>query len=530
MIRDCESASEPEQPQVSIQPKFGDKTSQRLRQRFLVWSVAIASSLTTTAAVTLVPSPAWAQEEPATTEKSAEEQKKEKRAEQERFAKEFNALLQKKDFKQAGEMLDAAIADDPHEARFVSMNLSLAVNQIRVDKSAGLARLKALKEDLLARDKLDTQSAMALSSIAMYLTNSSDAPLDENLEMLSTIEAKLEEASDLPGVTQAKRTVLTSKVRLLTSAGKPEDAKSLFDRLIEESRQAIDPEKSATISQLVSNVTLFESLLGAEYPAEAEELRAEAQALALNALSKDDAGYIDYITYYNLHAPLASRLASSDPMQAAQVYDDLEAKLDDLKERVDEATGKQLARYVGTIKSSRDRLQAALEREKLVGTNAPPLDATHFIGMPKTSMEDLKGKVVLLDFWAVWCGPCIATFPHLTEWHEKYSSKGLTIVGITKFYNYQWDDEAGRATSVRGESVAEEDELAMLEKFREAYGLHHGFAVLPKTSEYSQAFHVTGIPTAVLLDKEGKIRMIKVGSGEANAQALQAEIEALLGQ
>ena len=56
----------------------------------------------------------------------------------------------------------------------------------------------------------------------------------------------------------------------------------------------------------------------------------------------------------------------------------------------------------------------------------------------------------------------------------------------------------------------------------------HGFVVTPEESEYSSQFLVTGIPQAVLLDKEGKIRMIRVGSGEANAIALEEMIVELL--
>lgn len=179
--------------------------------------------------------------------------------------------------------------------------------------------------------------------------------------------------------------------------------------------------------------------------------------------------------------------------------------------------------------SMRDRLKTALAREALIGTEAPEIKADHFIATAPVTMADLRGKVVLLDFWAVWCGPCIATFPHLIEWHEKYADKGLVILGQTSFYNYTWDESTGKASHAEG-AAPPADELAMLEKFRESHQLRHGFLVSRKASGYTKPFAVSMIPQAVLIDKQGKIQLIRVGSSKANAKAVEKKIEELLAQ
>lgn len=143
---------------------------------------------------------------------------------------------------------------------------------------------------------------------------------------------------------------------------------------------------------------------------------------------------------------------------------------------------------------------------------------------------DLKGKVVLLDFWAAWCGPCVMTLPHLREWHEKYADKGLVIVGLTRYYNYTWDDEAGRPKRLSAdEKATPEQENEMLAKFAEHHNLHHRIAI-QKDETLSDYYVVSGIPHVVLVDREGKIRLFRIGSGEANATAIKEMIEELIAE
>ena len=154
-------------------------------------------------------------------------------------------------------------------------------------------------------------------------------------------------------------------------------------------------------------------------------------------------------------------------------------------------------------------------------------------------------KPVVVDFWAIWCGPCIATFPHLREWQENYSEKGLVIVGVTRYYGYEWNDETNRPSrpvkkpvvAKEGEKkeetekdpvVTHEDEQVMLKKFAEFHGLKHRFALQSDDSPVAKHYGVTGIPQAVVIDRQGIVRLIRVGSGPANAKALHDMIEKLL--
>jgi thiol-disulfide isomerase/thioredoxin len=68
-----------------------------------------------------------------------------------------------------------------------------------------------------------------------------------------------------------------------------------------------------------------------------------------------------------------------------------------------------------------------------VGSSAPAVEPEEWVNFPGAtpSWAALKGRAILVDRWATWCGPCIASIPHLNEWHEKYEKKGLAIVGVT---------------------------------------------------------------------------------------------------
>jgi len=225
-----------------------------------------------------------------------------------------------------------------------------------------------------------------------------------------------------------------------------------------------------------------------------------------------------------------SSLASSDPKKAEKELAAAKEFLEGVAEN--SASDEEIQRAVRLGNRLFNQLEEMIEDEKklveLIGKDAAPL-APHITawvnGQPLTQ-EDLEGKVVLLDFWAVWCGPCIATFPHLRQWHEEYSDDGLVIIGLTRYYDMKWDEEAGRATRSTDE-VPAEDEQAMLKKFAEEHNLEHVFAV-QEDRTLSDFYAVSGIPHVVLIDREGKVRLVKVGAGEENAEEIGQMIEELI--
>jgi len=231
--------------------------------------------------------------------------------------------------------------------------------------------------------------------------------------------------------------------------------------------------------------------------------------------------------YYRKASGELSGLARTQPAVAEKKLKAMKTFLAGIKEKSkDPVAGRLIDRYITAAASFERRIESGKKIQALIGKDAIDLDAQAWVNGKPLAPKDLKGKVVLLDFWAVWCGPCIATFPHLREWQEKYADKGLVIIGLTRYYNYKWDDEAERPRRVT-DGVEPEEEHGMLLQFAAHHKLKHRFAI-QKDRTVSGYYGVTGIPQVVVIDRKGKIRIIRVGSGGKNAKDVEKMIQQLL--
>ena len=222
-------------------------------------------------------------------------------------------------------------------------------------------------------------------------------------------------------------------------------------------------------------------------------------------------------------------IARAEPEKADQLMGSAKQLIEKLKPDADEKTKTQFDALERTLASIGSSIKHGHELAALIGKPAPVLNIEDWANGDALQADDLKGKVVLLDFWAIWCGPCVATFPHLREWQEHYADKGLVIIGMTQYYNFKWDEDAGKP--VRGkekDEVSHEDEQAMLKHFAEFHRLQHRFAIQTEGHSVTQDFAIKGIPQAVVIDRQGVVRLIRVGSGSKNAKAIHDMIEKLL--
>jgi thiol-disulfide isomerase/thioredoxin len=164
------------------------------------------------------------------------------------------------------------------------------------------------------------------------------------------------------------------------------------------------------------------------------------------------------------------------------------------------------------------RLSRREKHYKLLGSPAPefPEFDVWLPGKPVTFAQ-LRGKVVMIDFWAMWCGPCITAFPSIKEWHQEFGKDGFEILGATRYYG----DEVGAKTP--------NEEIDLLKAFRAKYALPYDF-VVAKDQILQNLYGATALPTAVLIDRKGIIRYIETGTGPTRLVEMRAMIVKLLAE
>lgn len=140
----------------------------------------------------------------------------------------------------------------------------------------------------------------------------------------------------------------------------------------------------------------------------------------------------------------------------------------------------------------------------LLGKQAPAFETTALDGKP-VKLADLAGKVVVLDFWATWCGPCVKALPAISATAAKYKDQGVV------FY-----------------AVNQQEEAPIIKEFLAAQKLSAVPVALDMEGKLGAAFGVEGIPQTVIIDKNGKMQVIHVGAGADIGTQLAKELDAVL--
>ena len=149
-------------------------------------------------------------------------------------------------------------------------------------------------------------------------------------------------------------------------------------------------------------------------------------------------------------------------------------------------------------------------------SSAPELTVAELIGQGPVKLSELRGKVVLIDFWATWCTFCVKTMPRLNALHEKYKDRGLRIIGLNEFEGH-----------IKGQPATRAEELEYFRQFKRRMNVTYDFAVAADAHN-DGSFGVAGLPTAVLVDRRGRVRFLTIGASDEEAELLKKMLVKLL--
>ena len=123
------------------------------------------------------------------------------------------------------------------------------------------------------------------------------------------------------------------------------------------------------------------------------------------------------------------------------------------------------------------------------------------------TLSKLRGKVVLVDFWATWCGPCRESTPHLIQLYKTYREKGFEVIGM---------------------SVDKEDETESVNRFVKAMDIPYPVVIAPQ--EVARNYGVSGLPTSFIIDREGRLREKIPGFNSTIAQHMAAKVAEIISE
>ena len=137
-----------------------------------------------------------------------------------------------------------------------------------------------------------------------------------------------------------------------------------------------------------------------------------------------------------------------------------------------------------------------------LGNQPSPINAAQDVSLPlesyhlPTKLSGFRGKVVLIDFWATWCGPCRISIPEVARLYDKYKDRGFQVIGVSED-----EDRSGVPTT--------EKEL----------GMHYPVVFATDIPDIGNAFPHSGIPAMYLIDKRGNVSWHQEGySGQENLE------------
>lgn len=178
-------------------------------------------------------------------------------------------------------------------------------------------------------------------------------------------------------------------------------------------------------------------------------------------------------------------------------------------------------RWRSQLEEGLKKLDSPFAKGQLLNSVAPEINFLWLSSGKEQKLSDFRGQVVVIDFWATWCGPCVASFPKIAEVVKHYEGKPVKFIGVTSVQGMMMME----GVPVETRDLAHEVEL--MPKYMKEKSITWPIAI-SKEDVFNADYGVQGIPNMVIIDKEGVVRHIGINPLSLSFEAKKALIDPLL--
>ncbi|MCX6936083.1 MAG: TlpA disulfide reductase family protein, partial [Verrucomicrobia bacterium] len=165
----------------------------------------------------------------------------------------------------------------------------------------------------------------------------------------------------------------------------------------------------------------------------------------------------------------------------------------------------------GVLDYYADLLGTPFGGAELVGKEAPGLAFLWSSDGRIKDLKQLRGKVVVLDFWTTWCAPCIGSFPNIRSLQQRYAHYPVVILGVTSLQGYQLDPRTRQNVNTQGDPSKE---FSLMKDFIKDKQVTWP-VVFSKSNVINSSYGVTAIPHETIIDPSGRVRYNALRPSEA---------------